>query len=106
MVQRKAAIGKLSITVKKDIELLSAKNFSERKNRLSCGNDASSYRAAIVYSLIASCRAADVDPRQWLEHVLIRIPSRRKTDQSMEDLLPNEYAKRYDIKPWNLPVSD
>ena len=24
----------------------------------------------------------------------------------MEDLLPNEYAKRYDIKPWNLPDSD
>ena len=21
----------------------------------------------------------------------------------MEDLMPSEYAKRYDIKPWNLP---
>ena len=77
-----------------------------RKNWLFCGNDASAYRAAIVYSLIASCRAADVDPRQWLEHVLIEIPSRRKTGQSMEDLLPSEYAKRPDTKPWNLPDPD
>ncbi|MBD5296151.1 MAG: IS66 family transposase [Bacteroides sp.] len=77
-----------------------------RKNWLFSGNDASAYRAAIVYSLIASYRAADVDPRQWLEHVLIEIPSRRKTGQSMEDLLPSEYTKRYDIKPWNLPDTD
>ena len=77
-----------------------------RKNWLFCGNDASAYRAAIVYSLIASCRAADVDPRQWLENVLVEIPSRRKTGQSMEDLLPSEYARRYDIKPWNFPDPD
>ena len=77
-----------------------------RKNWLFCGNDASAYRAAIVYSLIASCRAADVDPRQWLEHVLVEIPTRRKNGQPMEDLLPGECAKRRDIKPWNLPDPD
>ena len=77
-----------------------------RKNWLFCGNDASAYRASIVYSLLASCRAADVDPRQWLEHVLVEIPSRRKTGQSMEDLLPMEYAKSPDTRPWNLPDPD
>ena len=77
-----------------------------RQNQLFCGNDASAYRAAIVYSLIASFRAADVDPRQWLEHVLIQIPSRRNTCQSMKDLLPSEYAKRPDTKPWSLPDPD
>ena len=76
------------------------------KNLLFCGNDASVYRAAIVYSLIASCRAANVDPRQWLEHVLVEISSRRKNDQPMKDLLPNEYAKRPDTKPRNLPDPD
>ena len=60
------------------------------------------YRAAIVYSLIASCRAADVDPRQWFEYVLVEIPTRRKNGQPMEDLLPSEHTKRPDIKPWNL----
>lgn len=77
-----------------------------RKNWLFCGNDASAYRAAIVYSLLTSCRAADVNPRQWLEHVLIEIPTRRKSDQSMEDLLPMEYAKRPDTGPWNLTDPD
>lgn len=61
-----------------------------RKNWLFCGNNASAYRAAIVYSLLTSCRAADVNPRQLLEHVLIAIPTRRKGDQSLEDLLPME----------------
>ncbi len=77
-----------------------------RKNWLFCGNDASAYRAAIVYSLLASCRAANVDPRQWLEHVLVEIPSRRKSGRSMEDLLPMEYSKQPDVKPWNLPDPD
>lgn len=77
-----------------------------RKNWLFCGNDASAYRAAIVYSLLASCRAANVDPRQWLEHVLAEIPTRRKGGQSMDDLLPIEYAKRPDVRPWNLPDPD
>ena len=77
-----------------------------RKNWLFCGNDASAYRAAIVYSMLASCRAADVDPRQWLEHVLVEIPTRRKRGQSMDDLLPVEFAKRPDTRPWNLPDPD
>ncbi|MDE5586314.1 MAG: IS66 family transposase [Muribaculaceae bacterium] len=77
-----------------------------RKNWLFCGNDAPAYRAAIVYSLAASCRAADVDPRQWLEHVLVEIPSHRKSGQPMDDLLPLEYAKRPESRPWNLPDPD
>lgn len=32
----------------------------ERKNYLFCGNDASAFRAAIVYSLISTCKAAGV----------------------------------------------
>ena len=38
-----------------------------RKNYLFCGNDASAYRAAIVYSLIATCKSAEVDPRIWMD---------------------------------------
>lgn len=77
-----------------------------RKNWLFCGNDASAYRAAIVYSLIASCRAANVDPRQWLEHVLVEIPARKKAGRSVADLLPMEYAKRPGIRAWNIPDPD
>ena len=74
-----------------------------RKNWLFCSNDAAAYRAAIVYSLIASCKAADIDPRQWMEHVLVEIPARVKSGQSLDDLLPAAYARRPDIKRWNLP---
>ena len=59
-----------------------------RKNWLFCGNDASACRAAIVYSMIASCKAADVDPRQWLEYVLLEIPFRKKNRMPLDDLLP------------------
>ena len=45
-----------------------------RKNYLFCGNDASAYRAAIVYSLIGTCKAAGVDPRTWMEDVLSKLP--------------------------------
>lgn len=41
-----------------------------RKNYLFCDNDVSTYRAAIVYSLIATCNFAEVDPRIWMEDVL------------------------------------
>ena len=74
-----------------------------RKNWLFCSNDAAAYRVAIVYSLIASCKAADIDPRQWMEHVLVEIPARVKSGQSLDDLLPAAYARRPDIKRWNLP---
>ena len=77
-----------------------------RKNWLFCGNDASAYRAAIVYSLLASCRAANVDPRQWLEYVLVEIPARKKAGKEMNDLLPLNYANRPEVKPWTLPDPD
>lgn len=77
-----------------------------RKNWLFCGNDASAYRAAIVYSMLASCRAANVDPRQWLEYVLVEIPARMKKGIPMDDLLPMAYAKRPEVKAWNLPDPD
>lgn len=77
-----------------------------RKNWLFCGNDASAYRAAIVYSLLATCRAADIDPRQWLEYALSEIPARKKSGQPVDNLLPMEYAKRPDVRNWNLPDPD
>ena len=73
-----------------------------RKNWLFCGNDAAADRAAIVYSLISTCRNANVDPRQWLEHVLLEIPLRRKAGQPLDDLLPREYGKRPGVKTWKI----
>ena len=45
-----------------------------RKNYLFAGNHDAAVRAAIVYSLFSSCKAAGVDTREWLEDVLVHMP--------------------------------
>ena len=67
-----------------------------RKNYLFCGNDASAYRAAIVYSLISTCKAADVDPRTWMEDVLRKIPYYQRDQRDLAELLPFNWKNRYD----------
>lgn len=46
-----------------------------RKNWMFAGSDEGGRRAAIVYSLIASCAALKVDPYAYLRDVLRRLPS-------------------------------
>ena len=45
-----------------------------RRNWTFAGSDAGGRRAAAVYSLIATCKLNDVDPRAWLADVLARLP--------------------------------
>ena len=44
-----------------------------RKAWLFCGSDRGGQRAAVMFSLIQSCRLNDVDPQAWLADVLARI---------------------------------
>ena len=67
-----------------------------RKNYLFCGNDASAYRAAIVYSLISTCKAVDVDPRTWMEDVLRKIPYYQRDQRDLAELLPFNLKNRYE----------
>ena len=67
-----------------------------RKNYLFCGNDASAYRAAIVYSPISTCKAADVDPRTWMEDVLRKIPYYQRDQRDLAELLPFNWKNRYE----------
>ena len=60
-----------------------------RKNYLFAGNHAAAVRAAMAYSMIASCKAAAVDVRSWLVDVLGRIPSYKGP---WRDLLPAHWA--------------
>ena len=64
-----------------------------RKNYLFCGNHDAALRAAIIYSLIGSCKAVGVDPRPWLEDVLVRISECEKNQDALKDLLPNHWHK-------------
>ena len=56
-----------------------------RKNFLFAGNHEAAVRAAIMYSLFASCKAAGVDIRTWLEDILVRLPGH---SNNLSDLLP------------------
>lgn len=65
-----------------------------RKNFLFCGNHDAAARAAIVYSLVDSCKALDIDPREWMEDVLLRIPGNENSREALRDLLPDKWAKQ------------
>ena len=41
-----------------------------RRNWTFCGSDAGGQRAAVIYTLIETCKLNDVDPRAWLADVL------------------------------------
>lgn len=64
-----------------------------RKNYLFCGNADSAIRAGIVYSLIASCKAANVEPREWLQDVLDKLPYYESGNRDLSDLLPQNWKK-------------
>ena len=64
-----------------------------RKNWLFCGNDASAYRAAIVYSFISTCKNAGIEPRIWMEDVLTKIPYYLRDGKDLSELLPRRWAE-------------
>lgn len=62
-----------------------------RKNYLFAGSNQGAQRAAMMYSFFASCKANQINPRQWLHDVLIRIGNH--PINRLEELLPVQWAK-------------
>lgn len=63
-----------------------------RKNYMFCGNHNAAENAAIMYSLLGSCAALDVNPREWLTDILTRIPYyNRDYSLDLADLLPHKW---------------
>ena len=52
--------------------------------------------SAIVYSLVLTCRACNVEPYAYLHHVLTELPQ-RASDADISDLLPFNFAKRVQL---------
>ena len=63
-----------------------------RKNFLFCGDDEAAQRAAVVYSLLATCKAHGLNERTWLEDILRRIPEYELGKKDYADLLPGHWA--------------
>jgi transposase len=68
-----------------------------RKAWLFCGSDRGGQRAAMMYSLIASCKMNDVDPQAWLADVLARIASH--PTHRLDELLPWNWRSRSSLQP-------
>jgi hypothetical protein len=65
-----------------------------RKNYLFCGNHEAAENAAIMYSLLGSCKACDVNPREWLTDVFSRIPEYNADySKDLADLLPHNWKR-------------
>ena len=61
-----------------------------------CHNHDAAYRAAMIYSFIATCNKADVNPREWMEDVMPQMKGIAPDDfASLEELLPGEWKKSH-----------
>jgi len=63
-----------------------------RKNYLFAGSHEAAQRAGMIYSYLAMCRVAEVNPMDWLEDVLGRIQDHHINQIS--DLLPNNWKPK------------
>ncbi len=62
-----------------------------RKNYLFAGSHDAAQRAAMIYSLFATCRYHQINPYDWLKDVLERL--HLYTTSNMADLLPQNWKK-------------
>lgn len=62
-----------------------------RKNYLFAGSHDAAQRAAVIYSLLATCKKHDVHPQLWLTDVLTRIPTH--PHKLVRELLPQNWTK-------------
>lgn len=61
-----------------------------RKNYLFCGNHKAAEDAAIIYSLLATCKNHEVNPRDYLNDVIARMPYMEKaSNEELLKLLPH-----------------
>ena len=67
-----------------------------RKNYLFCGNHDAAEDAAVIYSLLGCCKAADVNFRDWMVYVLSHIHDYDE-DYTMDlaELLPLNHLRKY-----------
>lgn len=57
-----------------------------RKNYLFAGDHEAAQRAAVIYSIVASCKALDINPMEYLADIMDRLVVRKLTN--IDDLLP------------------
>ena len=67
-----------------------------RKNYLFCGNHEAAANMCIVNSLLATCRNHDVNPREYLNDIISRMPYMEKaTHEELVELLPHRWKLKH-----------
>lgn len=62
-----------------------------RKNWLFLGNEEGGEAAAVILSLVQTCRSLGINPREYLEDIMRRLMSHNS--QKLEELLPDNWLK-------------
>jgi transposase len=61
-----------------------------RKNFLFCGNHEAAQNTAIICSLLASCKASNINPREWLTEGIALLPYyAANKEKDLKELLPH-----------------
>ncbi len=63
-----------------------------RKNFLFCGNHQAAGQAAIILTLMGCCKEAGVNPRDWLNDVISKMPYYIQEKKNLEELLPSVWT--------------
>ena len=63
-----------------------------RKNYMFAGSDAGGERAAVIYSLVATCKRHNVDPFAYFRDVLQRVSTERASE--IRRLFPDQWRPR------------
>ena len=63
-----------------------------RKNYLFAGSHDAAQRAAIIYSLLGTCKKHEINPYDWLRDVLSRIPTH--PHKRLDELLPHNWSDK------------
>ena len=67
-----------------------------RKNYLFCGNHEAAGSMSVICSLLATCKAHDVNPRDYLNDVIARMPYYKKaTREELLNLLPHKWKLQH-----------
>lgn len=63
-----------------------------RKNWLFIGDEKAGWRSAVMYTILSSCKANNIDPYAYLKDVLERLP--HMTNQELHQITPAAWSKK------------
>ena len=67
-----------------------------RKNYLFCGNHEAAVNMSVICSLLATCKAHDVNPRDYLKDIIAQMPYHKKSaDEKLLNLLPHKWKLQH-----------